>query len=219
MRKILSFCTTATKKAHPLKKQIHRAGPGGEHDGTIYIFDGQQTSTVKSLLTGKATTQFCFDDIIGKAPLFLEVKKQAVTAAGSYANILLTGESGTGKEMFAQAIHAASDRSNSPFVAINCGAIPKELIESEFFGYESGAFTGADKKGKAGKFEQACGGTIFLDEIGEMPKDLQIRLLRVLQNRQVMRIGGTKPLGIDVRIIAATNKDIQHEVGDEYVQK
>ncbi len=114
--------------------------------------------------------------------------------------------------MFAQAIHAAGKRVRGPFVAVNCGAIPKELIESEFFGYASGAFTGADRKGRAGRFEQADGGTLFLDEIGEMPRELQVSLLRVIQDRQVSRIGGTRMIPVDVRVIAATNKQMQDEV-------
>ncbi|PIE35900.1 hypothetical protein CSA56_02330 [candidate division KSB3 bacterium] len=206
------FLYDTRRRMYPLRKQIHRTNSAGESDGQVYVFDGQHTSSARRPLKAKPPSYFCFDDIIGQSPVFLDVKEQAITAAGSCANVLLTGESGTGKEMFAQAIHAASDRTEHPFVAINCGAIPKELIESEFFGYERGAFTGADKKGKAGKFEQANGGTLFLDEIGEMPHDLQIRLLRVLQNRRVIRIGGTRPIDVDVRIIAATNKDILHEV-------
>ena len=121
---------------------------------------------------------------------------------------MLTGESGTGKELFAQAIHSASERGDRAFIAINCGSLPRSLIESELFGYERGAFTGAKREGQAGKFELANGGTLFLDEIGDMPADVQVSLLRVLQNKEIVRIGGSHPIKIDVRVIAATNKDL-----------
>jgi transcriptional regulator with PAS, ATPase and Fis domain len=128
--------------------------------------------------------------------------------------ILILGKSGTGKELFAQSIHNSSDRSSAPFVAINCAAIPKDLVESELFGYAEGAFTSAVKGGKAGVFELAHRGTIFLDEIGEMPIGVQTRLLRVIQEKQVMRIGDDKLIPIDVRIIAATNKDLNKMVNE-----
>lgn len=130
---------------------------------------------------------------------------ESCTGQCSYS---LDGESGTGKEVIAQTIHEASHRKNQPFIAINCGAIQKELIGSELFGYERGSFTGARKDGKKGKFEEANGGTLFLDEIGEMPIDLQVHLLRVLQEKEVTRIGSSKPIPVNVRIIAATNKDL-----------
>ncbi|QED49381.1 sigma 54-interacting transcriptional regulator [Cytobacillus dafuensis] len=128
------------------------------------------------------------------------------------STVLLEGESGVGKEVFAQKIHTASPRSKQPFVRINCGAIPENLIESELFGYEKGSFTGADKNGKAGLFEIANNGTLFLDEIGELPLNMQVKLLRVLQEREVTRIGGIRPISINVRIITATNKDLQEMV-------
>jgi transcriptional regulator with PAS, ATPase and Fis domain len=124
------------------------------------------------------------------------------------SNIMILGESGTGKDVFAQAIHNASNRKNKPFIALNCGAMPRDLIESELFGYESGAFTGARKGGNIGKFELAHEGTIFLDEIGEMPLDLQSKLLRVVEQKQIMRIGGTRMIDVDVKIIAATNANV-----------
>ena len=136
-------------------------------------------------------------------------------AASSSSNILILGESGTGKELVAQAIHSASKYSTGPFVAINCGALPKGLVESELFGYERGAFTGTNKDGHPGKFELADGGTLFLDEIGEMPLDVQVTLLRVLETREVVRIGGKYPKPIDVRIIAATNRDLREAVKDK----
>ena len=135
-------------------------------------------------------------------------------AAPSDYTILLRGESGTGKELFAQSIHNHSKRVNGPFVAINCAALPENLLESELFGYESGAFTGASKNGKVGLFEQAQHGTIFLDEIGSISPNLQSRLLRVIQEKQLMRIGSDKIINVDVRIIAATNSDLEKKIAE-----
>lgn len=151
---------------------------------------------------------FSFDDIIGQAPALRNAVSLARVAANNNSTVLLTGESGTGKELFAQAIHNGGRRKNGPFVALNCAALPKSLIESELFGYESGSFTGARREGSAGKFELANGGTIFLDEIGDMPLDVQASLLRVLQNREVSRLGSSKATKIDVRIVAASNKNL-----------
>ena len=138
-----------------------------------------------------------------------QLKAKVLKIAASHSTVLITGESGTGKEMFARAIHAESSRQNYPFVAINCGAIPDTLLESELFGYVKGAFTGADPRGKIGKFELANKGVIFLDEIGDMPLYLQVKLLRVLQERKITRIGSNQVIDIDVRVIAATNKDLR----------
>jgi len=148
------------------------------------------------------------DQIIGCSQAIKAVKEQASQYAKADSTVLVTGESGTGKEMFAQSIHNMSKRNKGPFVAVNCAAVPENLLESELFGYEDGAFTGAKKGGKPGLFELAHGGTIFLDEIGEMPLSLQARLLRVLQEKEVMRIGGNRIIPIDVRIVAATNQDL-----------
>jgi transcriptional regulator of acetoin/glycerol metabolism len=153
-----------------------------------------------------------FDDIIGLSHPIKETVKLARVAASTMSNMMLQGESGTGKEIFAQAIHNHSPRCQGPFVAINCGAIPRELIGSELFGYVDGAFTGARRGGKAGKFEMAAGGTLFLDEIGDMPLDQQVVLLRVLQDKMVTRIGDSKNIPVDVRIICASNKDLLEEV-------
>ncbi|WP_281247280.1 transporter substrate-binding protein [Domibacillus mangrovi] len=152
------------------------------------------------------------NDLIGLNELFLQTIEFARSAAKTKANVLLLGESGTGKEMFARAIHNESKRKDKPFVAINCASISKELINAELFGYEDGAFTGAKKGGNPGKFEIANGGTLFLDEIGDMPIDLQTTLLRVLQEKEVVRVGGYKPIPVDVRIIAATNKNLFQEI-------
>lgn len=153
-----------------------------------------------------------FSDIIGGSKAILEAVRVASLAATSMSSVLLQGESGTGKEIFAQAIHNRSERRAGPFVAVNCGAIPRELIGSELFGYVEGAFTGAKRGGKPGKFELACGGTLFLDEIGDMPLEQQVVLLRVLEERKVNRIGCDKEIPIDVRVICATNKKLLEEV-------
>ncbi len=153
-------------------------------------------------------TKYNFDDIIGNSSALKQVKDLAMNISKGMSSVLLFGETGTGKELFAQSIHNYSDRRTCPFVAINCGALPASLIESNLFGYEKGAFTGANKEGYKGAFEQANGGTVFLDEISELEIGLQAKLLRVLQEREVLRIGGTLPIPIDVRIIASSNKDL-----------
>ncbi|WP_307794954.1 sigma 54-interacting transcriptional regulator [Alkalihalobacillus sp. BA299] len=150
-----------------------------------------------------------FSKIKGRSEALQSALKLAKRVANTEATVLITGESGVGKELFAEGIHKGSNRSEHPFIAINCGAIPPPLFESELFGYEQGAFTGAVKGGKKGKLDAAKGGTIFLDEIGEMPLELQVKLLRVLQERQFYRIGGNKAIPIDVKIIAATNRDLE----------
>lgn len=157
-------------------------------------------------------SKYTFDSIITQDPKMKYLKKMAQTAAQSNSTVLILGESGTGKELFAQAIHKASYRKFGPFVPINCAAIPRDLLESELFGYEEGSFTGAKKGGKPGKFELASGGTIFLDEIGTMPLQMQAKLLRVLEEREFERIGGNKKIILDARIIAATNEDIEEAV-------
>jgi transcriptional regulator of acetoin/glycerol metabolism len=159
-----------------------------------------------------AKAKFHFKDIVGTDPRFCMTLEMGKKAAESASNVLLLGESGSGKDIFAQAIHHSSPRRSGPYIAINCGAIPRELITSELFGYTEGAFTGSRKGGSPGKFELADGGTIFLDEIGEMPLELQIVLLRVIEERSVTRIGGKMTMPFDVRIIAATNKNLREEV-------
>jgi PAS domain S-box len=169
---------------------------------------------VQKLVNRFAGTEahFQFGDIIGNCPLMKTTVQMAARAASGNVNILLEGESGTGKELFAQAIHNSSSRCKGPFVAINCGAIPRELIASELFGYVDGAFTGAKRGGRPGKFELASGGTLFLDEIGDMPLEQQVALLRVLQDRKISRIGDDKIFPVDFRVICATNKRLSDEV-------
>ncbi len=152
-----------------------------------------------------------FGEVIVKSPAMVNALEVATKVARHPSPVLVTGESGTGKELVARLIHAESERSEGAFVAINCGAIPEHLLESELFGHVKGAFTGADRD-KAGLFEAASGGTLFLDEIGEMPSNLQVKLLRVLQEGDVRRVGDTRERKVDVRIVSATNKDLQQEI-------
>lgn len=166
----------------------------------------------KSELGKERISKYSFDNIIGISKKALEVKRICKLLAKTDSTVLIVGESGTGKEIHASAIHNASKRSLGAFIKINCGAIPNNLIESELFGYDEGAFTGAKRGGKKGKFELADGGTIFLDEIGEMPIDMQVRLLRVIQEKEVERVGGNTLKKIDIRIIAATNIDLEEAV-------
>ena len=171
-----------------------------------------EISLNKKLIEKGLFAKYTFNDIRRSCPVMTEAVELAKKAAVTEYNILITGESGTGKELFAQSIHNYSNRKDKPFIGVNCAAIPESLLESELFGYEEGAFTGASKKGKIGYFEQANHGTIFLDEIGDISPKLQVRLLRVLQERQVMRIGSDRVINVDVRIIAATNRDLKKEV-------
>ena len=186
--------------------------PDSGHQGTLVIL--RESHRMNCLVRNWIGTgaNMTFDDIIGADPVFKKTIKTAQSAASSSSNILLLGESGTGKDIIAQAMHNASPRRNHPFIAINCAALPRELIASELFGYEEGAFTGAKKGGNIGKFELADQGTIFLDEIGDMPLDLQASLLRVIEGKSIIRLGGSKTIPVNVRIIAATNRDLESEV-------
>ncbi len=167
-------------------------------------------SEVRSALKTRGHfTRYSFDDILGISPAIQTTLQTARKLAASSLNVLISGENGTGKELFAQSIHHSSARSDGPFVAANCAALPASLIESELFGYEEGAFTGARKGGKPGLIEQAHGGSIFLDEIGDIAGQAQARLLRVIQEKEVMRVGCTRIIPVDVRIIAATNRDLR----------
>jgi two-component system NtrC family response regulator len=161
-------------------------------------------------LENKLNEKFGFDQIIGRSPAIIEVVKLAQKVALTDTTVLLLGETGTGKEIFAEAIHQASNRRNKSFVAVNCSAFTKELLESELFGHKAGSFTGAIKD-KKGLFEEANSGTIFLDEIGELDHELQAKLLRVLESQQFIKIGDTKPTHVNVRILAATNRNLQKE--------
>jgi transcriptional regulator of acetoin/glycerol metabolism len=188
------------------------AGENGKRNGTVLTFN--ETKRINKLVNRISGFQsiYTFSNIIGESPAITQTLREAKKAAKTNSNVLILGESGTGKELFAQSIHNASAYAGGPFVAINCGALPKSLIESELFGYEKGSFTGANIEGKPGKFELADGGTIFLDEIGDMPTEIQSTLLRVLQTKEIVRIGGKYAKPIDVRIIAATNKNLLKEI-------
>jgi sigma-54 dependent transcriptional regulator, acetoin dehydrogenase operon transcriptional activator AcoR len=171
-----------------------------------------QLHTLEEKMSQLTPTQDPFHRIKGNGPAILQAIQMARRVAPTDATVLITGESGVGKELFAHAIHHGSGRADQPFVAINCGAIPASLFESELFGYKGGAFTGADRTGKPGKLELAHKGTLFLDEIGELPLDMQVKLLRVLQEKQFYRVGGTEPVHVDIRIIAATNRILEERV-------
>lgn len=184
----------------------------GNISGAVIFFN--PINKVKKLINrfSGAQATFRFKDIMGSSEKLREVMQLAVQASSTVSNVLIEGESGTGKELFAQAIHNQSLRKNGPFVALNCGAIPRELIASELFGYAEGAFTGAKRGGRTGKFELASGGTLFFDEIGDMPLDQQASLLRVLQEKKITRIACDKVIPVDVRVICASNKNLKEEV-------
>lgn len=179
-----------------------------------FLFDDIQKINSSIVEIANADNTITLDNIIGNSPATIQLKENIKKVADSTSTVLITGESGTGKEVVAKAIHMNSNRADKPFIPVNCGAIPESLIESEFFGYSKGAFTGANPKGKIGFFEQADGGTIFLDEIGDMPLSLQVKLLRVLQEKTITPIGSNKIKKIDIRIIAATNKNLEELVSE-----
>ncbi len=178
----------------------------------VRVLEDQVASYQRKLRQLPQRNRYTFDNILGRGRKLREAVDLAKRVARSDADVLLVGETGTGKELFAHAIHNESPRAHGPFVRLNCAAIPRDLAESELFGYEPGSFSGADRKGRIGKFEQAHGGTIFLDEIGELPLDIQAKLLRVLQEREVERLGGTGPRYVDFRLVAATNVDLKELV-------
>jgi transcriptional regulator with PAS, ATPase and Fis domain len=163
-------------------------------------------------LASLRSTRYTFESIIGESSVITALKKEALKASGNQLPVLIMGESGTGKELFAQAIHHASSRKSYPFVRINCAAIPRDLLESELFGYEKGAFTGAKPDGKPGKFELAHRGTVFLDEVGDLPLEVQPKLLRVIEEKEFERVGGTRINRSDFRVIAATNQNLEKMV-------
>ena len=194
------------------------------------VRDVRKLATELSLLESKVklyeeelinlrSTRYTFDSIIGSSQAINSLKIDALRAAANQFPVLISGESGTGKELFAQAIHHAGPRRVHPFVRINCAAIPKDLLESELFGYEKGAFTGADPNGKPGKFELARHGTVFLDEVGDLPLEMQPKLLRVIEDKEFERVGGTKIIQSDFRIIAATNQNLEQMLVDNRFRK
>lgn len=176
---------------------------------TIFVFEEIKhlKSKISKVSGGREVIKV--EDIIGQSQAMVQLKNRIKKIASSSSTVLITGESGTGKEVIARAIHCESDKNTNPFIAINCGAIPDALLESELFGYVRGAFSGADPNGRVGKFELANNGIIFLDEIGDMPLYLQVKILRVLQERKLVRIGSNHLIDLDIRVIAATNKDLK----------
>ena len=192
---------------YPLHSQ--RGGPPG---AVLLLHEEKRSWSVPGAPKGRARATYAFDDIRGSSPLMQRAKELARRFASTDLPILLEGETGTGKELFAQAIHNLSPRSEGPFMAVNCAAIPRELVESELFGYQPGAFTGARKEGQAGKFESADGGTLFLDEVNSMEPATQAKLLRVLENGEVMRLGDSASRRVDVRVIAASSSPLLEQV-------
>jgi transcriptional regulator with GAF, ATPase, and Fis domain len=168
----------------------------------------EQLNNENLALRGEVDRISMFDDLVGTSPALRAVYSQVIRVAVTDSTVLITGETGTGKELLARAIHRRSERATRPFVGVNCAAIPRDLVASELFGHEKGAFTGATQR-RLGRFELANGGTIFLDEVGELPMETQVALLRVLQEREFERVGGNARIGTDVRVIAATNLDLQ----------
>ena len=187
---------------------------GTKHGTILNIKSFTEASNIASNILHKSDYKVEFSDIVGESKAICEVIDFSHKIAGSDSTVLIRGESGTGKELFARAIHNHSSRKDGPFVAINCGAIPETLLESELFGYEDGAFTGAKKGGKIGKCQLANGGTLFLDEVGDIPIFLQVKFLRMLQERTIERVGGNKSISINVRVIAATNRNLETMMED-----
>lgn len=218
---------SASTNARPIVESIK----SGAVDFVIKPFDVQEirravaraleTRTLRlrvQALQSEVSRQYPVSGIVGNSPLFAQAMEDTRKAAESDATVLITGESGTGKELIARQLHALSRRSEEPFIAVHGGALPETLIESELFGHEKGAFTGADKR-KFGRFDLAGSGTIFLDEVSEMPISTQVKLLRVIQEREFMRIGGTQVIRTNARIIAASNKDLKAEIDEKRFRK
>jgi DNA-binding NtrC family response regulator len=177
------------------------------------VFEQKELREENTRLRREVNDRYGFDSIIGRSPAMENIFEKIRQVAPTRASVLIQGETGTGKELIAKAIHFNSPRRHKPFIAVNCGALSQTLLESELFGHEKGAFTGAIRQ-KPGRFELANGGTIFLDEIGETTPELQVRLLRVLQEQEFERVGGTKPVKVDVRLVTATNRDLKKEVAE-----
>lgn len=175
--------------------------------------DTGRSSNTRRLL--QVNAKYTINDIVGRSKAILQLKEQIIATAKTKSTVLIMGETGTGKELVAHSIHRLSNRRHNPFIRVNCAAIPDNLLESELFGYEAGAFTGAVKGGQVGKFEAADGGTIFLDEIGDMPLSLQAKILRVLQEKEIEKVGGRVPIPIDIRIIAATHRHLRDLVREQ----
>lgn len=208
----LPYCTVLTHRI-PIEIDGKRKGVVSTFQDLAALQEHEKKARIQYHRNQKGfSAKYTFDDIKGISNKIEEVKNIAKSYSKSNSTVLILGETGTGKELFAQSMHNESNRVDAPFVAINCAAIPKNLLEAEFFGYEEGSFTGASKGGKMGVFEMAHKGTIFLDEIGEMPLEMQAQLLRVVQEKEIRRIGSDKIVPVEVRVISATNRDLQKEV-------
>lgn len=209
--------TVLTVKNNPLHLSLSITKLKTDSRGTGFLI--MLNNANKKITDSGKTELYSFGDILGESVLIKDAIEIGRIASRGNSNVLILGESGTGKELFAQSIHRNSPRKDKPFIDINCGALPVSLAESEFFGYEGGSYTGSKKEGQPGKFELADGGTIFLDEIGELPLSIQASLLRVIQERKVLRIGSSQKRDIDVMIIAATNKDLFEAVRNNTFRK
>jgi len=180
----------------------------GSNEGFVLLFSDFNKMKESVLESNRKKDLITFDDIVGESETLLQARREAIQVAENDASVLIYGETGTGKEVFARAIHNASNRKNNVFMALNCGAIPENLIESELFGYEKGSFTGAKTTGKIGKFEICKDGTLFLDEIGDLPFLMQVKLNRALEEKEIIRVGGSIPIKVNLRIISATHKNL-----------
>src|SRR5262249_5641063 len=210
-----AWACTRRSRGHPRARGASTPAGNGQYSaqgaGMLAVRRGQveRPPQRQARATSGWAARYTFADICGPSPALAQARDLAQRAAHAECAVLLLGESGTGKELFAHAIHQASPRQAGPLVPIDCAAIPRDLLEAELFGYAPGAFSGAAQAGKPGKFELAHGGTVFLDEIGEMPLEMQAKLLRVLQEHQVVRVGGLAPVPVDFTVIAATNRPLE----------
>ncbi|MPM30582.1 Anaerobic nitric oxide reductase transcription regulator NorR [bioreactor metagenome] len=180
----------------------------GEQEGIVFVLSDFDKMKESVLEENRKKDLVTFEEIVGESEAILQARREAIQVAQMDAAVLIMGETGTGKEVFARAIHSASRRKNDVFMAVNCGAIPENLIESELFGYEKGSFTGANSSGKAGKFEICKDGTLFLDEIGDLPFLMQVKLNRALEEKEIVRVGGNSPIKVNPRIISATHRNL-----------
>ncbi len=209
------FSAEIEKKKYTLVGSLLPISSFTNKEYKIFLFNNYSKTNEEISKITVAANPISIEDIIGDSEAVIDLKEKIKKIADTQSTVLITGESGTGKELIARAIHSCSKRSKKPFIAINCGAIPDSLLESELFGYVKGAFSGASSEGRVGKFELANGGVIFLDEIGEMPFYLQVKLLRVLQERSIVRIGSNKLIKLDIRVIAATNMDLKQKIREK----